>query len=743
MRRSQSLCSMAAVAASPLLAVLLTFISACAISTRAQNPQLERRGAQAGGAHVVLSARRLSPPLRAGNRRVSFSPDGRYLLAQDDSGVTLFTRAPLAKKFHIDVDDAVSAAFTADSQNVVIASNSLRYEIVSVAGSGSGESKQFSSQATACATAKLSASGNVFACLDSGDTMHIFDVASGAEMQIAHKTEVSHFFGGFEQLSTHSPFSEPFGAVESFVKHAATSSEGFANRLLVSPDGHLVLWQPSGEELEGYDAVQHAAFRVPGTLKNRGIYELEFVAPDVVSMLDWTNRKESQLVDITSGKTIRKLPIAGVLRRCSSPRYAIRTPFDEHKASLLDLSSGQLLPDAVEEGSDVRGEEVATYTADGQLEVASLSTATATPPSKIAVTAGWISKIRAAIATPDLGAFAIGAGEGAVYDATTGRRIASVDNADGAWCSGSGACYLRVASKKLAGFDVQKTDLATGNLSTAWSQPAASSSRGVPDLTALRLRTMESSGGVLLLHDADIGIEREFGNGIVIRSPNPKSTDAVVALPFNLVARAIESGAELWKRKFSEEPPIPFSDPQGDRIVLGWSAASAGGRSAAKENPVAAKALKTDKKTTHDVYFEVLEARTGKTVGGVLVPSNAPADTFDEAFSEGDWLVLARDGQRVIVESLSTGQEVLRLRGWWPVINAASALLAVSSEEARVDVYDLKSGEKLKDYRFPAPVAYTQFSADGSRMLAITRDQQAFVLDMSHVRGAAPSAQDQ
>ena len=692
---------------------------------------------------MVLSARRLSPPLHSGNRRVVFSPDGKYLLAQDDSGVTLFTRAPLAQKFHIDADDAVSAAFTADSQNVVIASNSLRYEIVSVAGSGSGDSRQFSPQATACAAAKLSTSGNVFACLDDGDAMHIFDVASGAEMQIARKATVSSLLGGFEQLSTHSPFSEPFGAVESFAKHVPTSFDRLGNTLLVSPDGHFVLWRPFGEELEGYDTVQHGIMHLPGALKDRQVFDLEFVAPDVLSALDWSNAKASSLVDFTSGKTTRKLPIAGVLRRCSSPHYAIHTPFDERKPSLLDLSSGQLLPDAVDLGSDVRGDEVATYTADGRLEIASLSTATAAPPSKIAVTGGWISKLHAVLATPDLGAIVLGSGDGAVYDTATGRRIASVDNADGAWCTDSGACYLRVASKKLAGFDVQEVDLTTANLSTAWSQPALSSSKGTPDLMTLRLRTMESSGSVLLLHDADIGLEREFRNGILFHGPNSKNTDGVVALPFNLVARAIETGAELWKRKFSEEPPIPFSDPQGDRIVLGWSAASPGGHNAAKENPVAAKALKGDKKTTHDVYFEILDARTGKTVGGVLVPSNAPADTFDEAFSEGDWLVLARDGQRVIVESLSTGQEVLRLRGWWPVMNATSALLAVSSEEARLDVYDLKGGEKLKDYHFPAPVAYTQFSADGSRMLAITRDQQAFVLDVSKLRNASAGGQSQ
>src|SRR5579863_418664 len=35
---------------------------------------------------TVMSARRLEPTLHGGHRRVKFSPDGKYVLAQDDSG---------------------------------------------------------------------------------------------------------------------------------------------------------------------------------------------------------------------------------------------------------------------------------------------------------------------------------------------------------------------------------------------------------------------------------------------------------------------------------------------------------------------------------------------------------------------------------------------------------------------------------------------------------------------------------
>jgi hypothetical protein len=41
----------------------------------------------------------LSPPLRADIEQLRFSPDGKYLLAQDESSIYVLTRQPFAVKF--------------------------------------------------------------------------------------------------------------------------------------------------------------------------------------------------------------------------------------------------------------------------------------------------------------------------------------------------------------------------------------------------------------------------------------------------------------------------------------------------------------------------------------------------------------------------------------------------------------------------------------------------------------------
>ncbi|MCI0352614.1 MAG: M48 family metalloprotease, partial [Acidobacteriales bacterium] len=54
----------------------------------------------------VLLKRALEPPLQGELSHLRFSPDGKYLLAQDDGGITVLSREPLASLFHIEAEDA-------------------------------------------------------------------------------------------------------------------------------------------------------------------------------------------------------------------------------------------------------------------------------------------------------------------------------------------------------------------------------------------------------------------------------------------------------------------------------------------------------------------------------------------------------------------------------------------------------------------------------------------------------------
>src|SRR5262249_20150172 len=85
-------------------------------------------GGRAEALHAVLSSLALNPALRDEISYVRFSPDGKYLMAQDDAGIFLLRREPLANLFHIHAADAQPAKFRADSKPTSFLTTGLRAE---------------------------------------------------------------------------------------------------------------------------------------------------------------------------------------------------------------------------------------------------------------------------------------------------------------------------------------------------------------------------------------------------------------------------------------------------------------------------------------------------------------------------------------------------------------------------------------------------------------------------------------
>ncbi len=128
--------------------------------------------------HEVYGKTKLDPPLQSDIRRLRVSPDGKYLLAQDESTIYVMTREPLASKFTIYAPDALPAKFTPDSQSIVFSTATLRVEAWSV-------QEEIRTAATemvlpeGCLQADLSPDGKYLACFGREFDLAIYDVAGG------------------------------------------------------------------------------------------------------------------------------------------------------------------------------------------------------------------------------------------------------------------------------------------------------------------------------------------------------------------------------------------------------------------------------------------------------------------------------------------------------------------------------------------------------------------------------------
>ena len=131
--------------------------------------------------HAVASKTALQPPLRGDVTHLRFSPDGKYVLAQDDAGINVLTREPFKPVFRIDAPEAEEAQFTPDSQNVVFNTSDLRVEIWSVAEEKLSEAHEVIVRKT-CLQSLLSPDGKTLACMDDDFALNLFDVKSKTQV---------------------------------------------------------------------------------------------------------------------------------------------------------------------------------------------------------------------------------------------------------------------------------------------------------------------------------------------------------------------------------------------------------------------------------------------------------------------------------------------------------------------------------------------------------------------------------
>lgn len=374
---------------------------------------------------------------------------------------------------------------------------------------------------------------------------------------------------------------------------------------------------------------------------------------------------------------------------------------------------------------DVSGSAMALLIEDGELYLYRLGDKL---PYRMAhLPLGNLPELRVASLDSDLKFINLATdGRGAVFSTTAGIRIGDFPRFLAAFGQDASTTFLTMSSTLEAPPRILRLDTTLRTSSTS-------------ALLSLGNEILRSGGPVLVEYSLDNSVGRavNFTDLPVLGIAGAVHREAGV--PFKLLALDPASGAVVWKRSFFQETPVPFPDPQGTRLVLGWRAQSDEARQAASHYAAAKQILKKAKLDEHDTFFEVLDARSGKSLGGVLVQVGNHTWSFDAAFSEGDTLFPLKDGIRVSLFSLSDGALKAKLVGNKPAANGVSGLLALNEGAGKLAVYDARTGAKLDQLLFPEQIAYSHFSDDGKRLFVLTQNQLAFVMDVSGV-GHLPSA---
>lgn len=690
--------------------------------------------------HGVLSSARLTPPLRDMPRRVRFSSDGEYLFVQLESGIYILNRHPLDIRTWIYAPDILPARLSEDSKTLVLATRGLAITRWNLADDRRLDERILKTQ-DGCLGSELSLHGELAACLDPSLALELYRtdtgerVFAGPAFSDEEKMAAGIVSTGLVPRNEGTAYAEPFGYHVLYALQDLADRERFGARFLFSPDTRfLLMLNRLHRSTVCVDVQAKRKISCPGIIKNRSNATICFVAPNQVAVLDPDDPDQSQIVEFPGGQLLTKLHLAtrAATTTTQSKYLIVRGNDRPDEVRLFDLDLGRALKVRKDAPMDITGETLAVYSRQGELRLANvtddtLEARTILPPP-------WLPTLRVANASPSLEDIVVGIpGDAGLFLTATGNQLKSFKQLTGAWFAGNDEVYIAESGEDGSTAQVKKVNPNGKTATDLWSPTFKS------DLRFTILDTHLGGPALFALEQTPIYV---FPDGHV-EYAGLQPRDKLRALD-------VKTGRELWVRKWVHhtatmlgstgvgqypvgtwyDPPIPYPDPQGERVAIGWRAMESGGQALAKRYPALKRQMDAVKLTMNDAVFEVLEAASGKSVGTALVRVGWGADSFDSVFSVGDFLICVRDQARVTVYSLSTGEIQARVYGRYVSASAAAGLLA-AADGNHLRLYRLKNGKKVDEYLFPNAPMYTRFSAAGTRLLVLTADQILYVIELN------------
>jgi len=674
--------------------------------------------------HGVLSRARLFPPLRGMPHQIRFSSDGKYLLVQLESGIYILSRHPLELRTWIYAPDVLPAKFSADSESLIFATRNLAITRWSLAANRKEEGRTLKKPDGLCLVSELSPHGDFAACLDPSLALELYRTDTGEQVfggQVftdQEKLEAGLVSVGLIHRNEGTAYSEMFGYGISYTRELlAERGIFFGPRFLFSPDSRfLLMLDRLHRSVVCVDVSATRKIGCPGIVKDHLKATICFIAPNQVAVLDPDNPEKSQIVEFPKGELLAKLHLAARFAApATQPKYLIVRGSDkQNEVRLIDLDADKTLKAQEEAAMDFREETLASYSREGEIKLVHF------PDNKLEsetiLRPPLLPSLRTAIASPSLDAIVLGIrGDVGLFHTTTGTQVMPFSPLGGAWFAGDDELYIGGSRGDGSPAPVKKVNPNLETAEDAWSPTF----KFDPETTILD--THLGGSALFLLEQPTFYV---YPNGQIGYAGDP--------IRSKLRALDPKSGREFWSRHWERDLPVPYADPQGQRVSLGWRATMSGGQALAKRYPALKKQMDAANLTINDAVFEVLEDVSGKGVGAALVRVGWGPESFDSLFSVGDYLICVRDEARVTAYSLSTGEIQSRFFGRYVSASAATGLLA-AADGNRLRLYNLMTGTKKDEYLFSEPTVYTHFSADGKRLLALTADQSIFVLDTASV----------
>jgi WD40 repeat protein len=622
----------------------------------------------------LVFKQKLALPLRPDVNNLKFSPDGKYVLAQDEGGIQVLTRDPFAVLFFIDAPDAERAFFTPDSRSVVFYNSTLRVEIWDIASQGRTSLHEMTLH-QGCMQTRLSPDGAYLACLRNDFSLALLEVASAQVV-----TQKEHFVE-FNDYWTHALLM--FGLNQ----HAGLT------RLAFSPDGRYFVAGSMNDEF-AYDLQLKRLVNLPSKMRNVLHLSFAFLGPDRIVGVDRKEPGKSPVMRFPSGELLTELRLADTVHvgPPSHGNYVMIGPLRDHPLGAMNTDTGNVIMQFERAAADIYDNWVVSERRDGQL--AMLDIAQKKEIASVQLSQSPLGALAAVSVSSALQWLAVSShSRGAVFDMVHNIRLYYTRSFDGAWFSEDDVLYADFPKFEKEERKVVKVDLS-------------------------------AAGAFTPIDDVDHTVAAFSGSYLLVEKPqNPKSWERK---NWTYEIQDYRTKKTIWSRHFPAEVPMIFMSPSKNTALILWGLYSGAARDELQRFPdLKSKAEK------EDILVELFDFTRDAVVGKLVIKTNQSLFKVERISYDQDWLALVLKDDRVLLYSLSTGEQKGHFFGYDAKVNAAAGALALTNTKGQIQLYDLSSGQLRREYKFPSAVAYGTFSPDGRRLFAFTRDQTAFILDLA------------
>jgi WD40 repeat protein len=632
----------------------------------------------------------LHPPLRNELTFLQFSPDGKYLLAQDDSSIFVLTREPMANLFRIDAPGANAPQFTPDSAFIVFHDDELRVQKWEIASRRQVFIRALSSS---CAYSALSPTGQVFACVKPDRDLQMVDVKTG-EAFFSKKNL-------FELTPMEVWFAELAAALEESEGHPVIPVH-----MAFSPDGRYFL-AGHGNYTLGYDVSNRTEIKLPGRVRDLIRSGFAFTTPDEVFGVE---AQKAVRLRFPGGEVVDQFPFSGHGHFAAStkPGYIVASPAGAAPIGALDLSAKKFVLGYRTMGFAVYGDVYAGDDVDGRLTIKKIADHSLV--AKIELPDSPLAGAKASAFSSNGKLLAVsGRTRAAIWKLDTGDEIGFSNDFDSAFFDQETLIVKYPKQEKVPDriMEVAGTPLAARKLYDLDS--GEENTDAAPGLRTPRSRAWQ---------DADLLFR--------IEPVDPKKFDH-----FRLDVRDIRTHGALWQLSFDRPRPRFYYSPLAKTITF---VVSDYGKikEAAKQDPALAArmdAIKGKDGKAASYLIQVYEARSRKPLGNLLVDTGNLSFRVGRAVTAGDNVFVSDSENRTLVYSLKTGEQRGKVLGDLRALSADGGKMLVENDTGVADLYDAASLQSLAHYRFPSRLTHAEFASQNNLMV-LTADQTFYQFDL-------------